>query len=424
MRTQTALLIFAALNVVWGAAFLGYAYRSKTPVIREDAGRLANSGPVSTTTNPTTTTSAVQQAAAPVIRSAPVGSNFAAAVQPVKVLAASPRQFGWQDVTNDSYRQYITNLRAVGCPEKQIRNMIVADVNDLFDKRRLEHAIKTDTQWWKAETYLGVVPMQTMITGNLDQERRDLLEKLLGEGWEDTVKLPSLNASAVNLTGPVLGALPADMWNEVQEICSRSMERHQAAMMARFNVGGQPDSTEMAKLRNQTRVDLAKVLTPDELEEFLLRYSHNSSKLRQEMRGFDLTPDEFRKIFRALDPLEHQMQLDYGGPEALSPKQREQFESQRDRIVREVLSAEKYQQFLLTKDPLYRQAQLTATQYGMNSKAIQPIYELQKAINAKRNQISQNNALSPAQKAQALNSINVEHQQTLQRMLGDMTYRR
>ena len=419
MRLRTALVIFAALNLIWAAAFMGYAFRSRTPVVSEEAPAPVLAAALATNLPPTT------NAARPTVAQRTVVTNAPAAKKATPQLVPSTKQYGWQDVTNAGYRQYIENLRAVGCPEKQVRNIIVADVNDLFDKRRLEYAVKTDVQWWKADTYMGVLPMQPFAAANLDQERRELLEELLGEGWEKEVKLRSLSATTVNLTGPVLGALPADTWNEVQEICARSMERHQAALMARFNQGGgQVESTEMANLRNQTRTDLAKVLTPEELEEFLLRYSHNSSKLRQETRGLDLTPDEFRRIFRALDPIEHQMQLDYGGPEALSAKQREQLDSQRDRIVQEVLAPEKFQQYLLTKDPAYRQAQLTAMQYGMNAKAVQALYQLHKNNETRRNQITQNQTLTPQQKQQALQTINLEQNQTLQRMLGDVTYRR
>ena len=423
MRLRTAFVIFAALNLLWAAAFIGYAFRSRTPGVGDEdaAPILAASRPPSTNLPPASN-------AAPALTAQRSVASITNAPGPKKTaphLVASSKQYGWQDVTNAGYRQYIENLRAVGCPEKQVRNIIISDVNDLFDQRRLEYAIRTDVQWWKADTYMGVLPMQPFAAANLDQERRDLLEQLLGEEWEKGVKLPSFSATTVNLTGPVLGALPANTWNEVQEICARSMERHQAALMARFNQGGaQVESTEMAKLRNQTRTDLAQILTPDELEEFLLRYSHNSSKLRQDTRGLDMTPDEFRKIFRALDPIEHQMQLDYGGPEALSIKQREQFDSQRDRIIQEVLPPEKYQQYLLTKDPAYRQAQLTAMQYGMNARAVQALYQLHKNNETRRSQISQNQTLTPQQKQQALQSINLEQNQTLQRMLGDVTYRR
>jgi hypothetical protein len=287
----------------------------------------------------------------------------------------------------------------------------------------LEQAIKTDSQWWKAETFMGVLPMQNFGGANFDEERRTLLTKLLGEGWDDMVKLPPLNSSAVNLTGPVLGALPPETWNNVQEICARSMDRHQAYQTAHLNGGGAMDNVEMAKMRNQTRTDLLKVLTPEQIEEFLLRFSHNASKLRQDMRGLELTPEEFRKIFRAIDPAEHQVQLEYGGPEALSQKQREQLEAQRDRAVREALTPARYEQYLLTKDPLYKQAQMMSAQYGMNGKAVRPLYELNKSAQAKQTQIAQNPALTQEQRQQAAQAAGLEQQQALHKLLGDATYR-
>ena len=65
--------------------------------------------------------------------------------------------------------------------------------------------------------------MQSFAGGNFDEQRREVLTKVLGEEGADSVKLPSLNSAAVNLTGPVLGALPPETWNSVQEICARSM---------------------------------------------------------------------------------------------------------------------------------------------------------------------------------------------------------
>ncbi|HWN95144.1 MAG TPA: hypothetical protein VNT99_08935 [Methylomirabilota bacterium] len=417
---KTVLVVLIAVNALWAAAFFGYIQRSTTPVIAPSRDL---SAAVATNAN-------APVASAPAVIVVPGTNSMLAAelkTNPAprspKSLASNDKQFGWQDITNESYLDYIARLRSVGCPEKQVRNIVVSDVNELFDKRRLEHAIKTDSQWWRAETFMGILPMQNFAGANFDDERRALLTKLLGENWEDSIRLPSLNRSAVNLTGPVLGALPPDLWNSVQEICARSMDRHQAHINAKMNEGGALDNVEMARLRDLTRQDLAKILTPEQLEEFLLRYSHNSSKLRQDMRGLDLLPDEFRKIFRAIDPMEHQTQMDYGGPEALSQKQREQLDAQRDRAIREALSPQRYTQYLATKDPLYKQAQLTAMQYGMNGKAVHPLYQMQKNMEAKRNEISQNASLTPEQRSQALQSLGVEQQQTLQRMLTDGNYR-
>ncbi|HTD65686.1 MAG TPA: hypothetical protein VK846_04035 [Candidatus Limnocylindria bacterium] len=416
MRVGTVLTILIVVNVLWAAAFFGYVKRSTTPVVSK-GGSVAAPPALS---NSTAAATGPKQGAAPTNSTANIASTPASATN---VLPAAAYQYGWRDVTNEIYTRYITKLRAAGCPEKQVRNIVVSDVNELFDQRRLEHAIKTDSQWWKAETYMGVLPMQNFAGINFDDQRRELLTKILGEEAADSVKLSTLNGSAVNLTGPVLGALPADAWNTVQEICSRSMERHQAYQMARMNEGAAMDNVELAKLRDQTRTELSKMLTTEQIEEFLLRFSHNASKLRQDMRGMDLTPDEFRKIFRATDPLEHQTQVEYGGPEALSQKQRDQLEAQRDRAVRETLSPDRYAQYVGTKDPLYKQAQLMAMQYNMNARAVKALYDMQKSLDAKRTQVTQDAAMTAEQRAQALQSISVEHQQTLQRLLGDPAYR-
>jgi hypothetical protein len=75
------------------------------------------------------------------------------------------------------------------------------------------------------------------------------------------------------------------------------------------------------------------------------------------------------------------------------------------------------------KDPIYKQAQFTAMTYGMNGKAVKPLYEMHKSMEAKRLQISTNKALSEQERNQAIQSLGLEQQQTLQRLLGDVTYR-
>ena len=225
--------------------------------------------------------------------------------------------------------------------------------------------------------------------------------------------------SSVQLTGPVLGSLPPDLHNAVQEICSRSIERTQGAFWARVNDGQQPNPVDMAHLREQTRSDLRKILPPDAMEEFLLRYSHNSEQLRTELFGLNPTPEEFRKVFRSIDSIEHQMQLEYGGVEALSQSQRERYERQRDAAVKESLGAKRYEEYLTTKDPIYRQAQFTARQYGAPDKAIQPIFQMTKLTEEKRRKILTDAALTPEQKSAALNAVNLEQMQSVQKIISD-----
>jgi hypothetical protein len=332
-------------------------------------------------------------------------------------LTLSKKKFTGQDVDSAPYLSYIESLRAVGCPDDKIRQIILADINELFDKKRVKEAVENDTQWWKSETDLLRMNVLQEKGRALEEERHLLIAKLLGPEAAESEKSEALLWSSVQLTGPVLGALPADKHNQVQEICGKSLERQQSAFWSRMNDGQPMNQIEMAKLREQTRADLRTVLAPDEMEEFLLRYSHNAHQLRLELRGLDPTPDEFRKIFRAIDALDHQVQLEYGGVETMSQQQRERYERQRDVAIRETLAPERHQAFLMTKDPLYRQAQMYAMQYNAPPKAVMPLYRMAQVTESKRQQILNNAALTPQQKSEALNAVNIEQQQSIQKII-------
>ena len=51
--------------------------------------------------------------------------------------------FSWEDVESEDYAKYIGNLREISCPESTIRDIIVADVNQLTPKQaaKLRHGI-------------------------------------------------------------------------------------------------------------------------------------------------------------------------------------------------------------------------------------------------------------------------------------------
>jgi hypothetical protein len=179
------------------------------------------------------------------------------------------------------------------------------------------------------------------------------------------------------------------------------------------------NNVELARLREQTRADLRQVLNPAELEEFLLRYSHVAHYLRQELSGFDASPEEFRKIFRAVDSLDHPMQLEFGSVDTMSAQQRARYERQRETAIREALGPGRYQARLLTRDPLYRQAQVFASQQNAPPQALMPIYQLTKATEAKRQKILSDASLTPEQRNQALNAVQLEQVESIQKIVSE-----
>jgi hypothetical protein len=423
MRDKNLLHLLLVLNGALAACFLVYLLLASSSQPKFTTASFAT---LPTVTNRLPTKAAPTESS----------TNVAAALKATNEPAAPPptltitnesvpqpvftqKKFGWQQVESEEYESYLDSLRSVGCPEEKVRYIIMADINELAAHKRLKEAVDHDLQWWRAEPELTIANVLQEKGRKLEAERRALIEKLLGKEALELDKSEMVFWSNVQLTGPVLGSLPTEVHQTVQDICGRSIERTQNAFWARVNDGQSINQVEQAKLREQTRADLRKVLDAAALEEFLLRYSHNAHELRAQLRGFEATPDEFRKIFRAIDPIQHQLQLEYGGLEALSPQQRERYERQRDAAIKEALGPRRYDEYLVTKDPLYRQAQMTAMQYGAPAKAIMPIYEMTKLSEQKRQKILSDGSLTAQQKTDALNTVNQEQLKSMQRIVSD-----
>jgi hypothetical protein len=425
MRDKNLLQVFLVLNVALAACFVVYLFLSSNSQPRVTStsfpsALLKTNAPAKRVAAAATTNQPAPAVA--VVTNTPVEStNQIAAPQPV----FTQRKFGWQQLESaeqsktNEYRTYLESLRAVGCPEDKVRYIIMADIDELFAKKRLKAAVDYDPAWWRTEPEVSVATALQEKGRILEEERRALIEKYLGPDALDSEKGEAMLWSNVQLTGPVLGNLPPEVHNTVQEICGKSIERHQGAFWARINEGQPLNAVEMARLREQTRSDLRKVLNGNEMEEFLLRYSHNAHQLRTELRGFNPTPDEFRKILRATDSMDHQLQQEFGGIETLSQQQRERHLAQRDSAIRESIGPKRYQDYLLVKDPLFRQAQMTAQNYGAPAKAIMPIYQMTKANETRRQQILNNATLTPQQKSEALNAVNQEQMRGVQQIVTD-----
>jgi LysM repeat protein len=323
--------------------------------------------------------------------------------------------FSWREVESPDYPTYVANLRDIGCPEQTIRDIIIADVNVLFSRRRATELITAEQQWWRSEPDTNVVQAAAEKARELEEERRGLLTRLLGTNWEtgDLVSIPRPSRPGVVLDGPVLGALAADTKQAIQNVSLRSQDRMQAYLEAQSRAGKEPDPVELARLRQQTRDDLARLLSPPELEEFLLRYSQNANDLRTqfgELRFFDATPDEFRGVFRATDALDQRIQLLADAKDPSSLEARKALEDQRENAIKVALGPKRYKEYRLLHDPVYRDAVAAAEEAG-TPEAAQAIYEINQAALAEQNRIRGDSNLTDAQKSVELKRLELEQLQ-------------
>ena len=102
---------------------------------------------------------------------------------------ARPAAFDWSQLESVDYRTYIANLRGIGCPEQTIRDIITADVAELYARRRtpLEDALRMGTQ---SERSTWELQLRT-----LQREEPAVLVALLGGTNVTADPVPTLAAS-------------------------------------------------------------------------------------------------------------------------------------------------------------------------------------------------------------------------------------
>jgi LysM repeat protein len=319
--------------------------------------------------------------------------------------------FSWHEVESPDYPTYIANLREIGCPEQTIRDIIIADVNALFSRRRATELLTSEQQWWRSEPDPAVVAAASEKAGALEEERRNLLTSLLGLTWEsgDMVNLPRPTRPGVALDGNVLGALPQETKQALQEISLRSQEKMQAYIEEQLRQGRSINPTELAKFRQQTRQELGKLLAPGQLEEYLLRYSQTAFELRSQLgqlKYFSATPEEFRALFRSADALDQQVSV-ISDDQPNAAQARKALEEQKETAIKTALGPKRYEEYLLLQDPLYREAVASAQQAG-TPEAVRALYQVNLAAAGEQAALGADTNMSSVQRSISLKQLELE----------------
>ena len=325
--------------------------------------------------------------------------------------------FNWSEIESDDYQTFIANLRRIGCPELTIRDIIVADVNQMFAQRRSQEVVTAESEWWKSEPDLNATEAAIKKFADLEKERTDLLTKLLGPNWNINFTQVS-GPGTVALDGPILGKLDPETKLKVEEIAAASGRKSIEYVEAQRAAGKPLEAAAMARIRAEHRAELAKILTPDQLEEYLLRHSANAENLRDQLRGFNATPDEFRAIFRARDAIDNDIQLNYSGDDPATVKMRQDLEKKRDAAVAAALGPDRSALYQATADPLFREAQFLAQQSGATPEKVLPLYQIQVVSAQERARIAADNSMSPSDRATAIRKVTEQEEEARRKILG------
>jgi len=212
----------------------------------------------------------------------------------VVVVTNAPRLFDWRDLESGDYRQYVANLRGIRCPEKTIRDIIVADVNELYRHRFLQEFPATNrVEYWKPGDALANVINEEQVARlqEFGREKRDMIRSLLGNDFPGGVELTSVQAAIF------LERLLDFVAPEKRTAMENLERRYTAKVLAAANSALRGNNESSKAIQEQKDEEELKVLTPGEKFEYDLRRSSDAMYLRIALGDFELSEQEFRRVF-------------------------------------------------------------------------------------------------------------------------------
>ena len=200
--------------------------------------------------------------------------------KPAPVILQGNR-FHWNQVESSDFRQYMANLRSVGCPEETIRDLVVAEINKLYAPKFA--ALMGQAQhydYWKPASKKAREGLAKQLDA-LRAERRELLRTLLGIESDPHEQWANITVDQLVDHGR-FAFLSAEKQKQVQEI------------LAKYDL---TQDSDPKKTREKRREELAQVLSPEELYQFDLRDSNAADSVRSRFGGADLSEAEYKKLF-------------------------------------------------------------------------------------------------------------------------------
>lgn len=339
--------------------------------------------------------------------------------------ATAPNQLQWRSIESDDYATYIENLRAIGCPENTIRDIIIADVNHYFAQRGDRQGRTNDFNWWQSNEQHEELSQRQQVGVAQERERELLLTELLGPDWKTRETEPDpARTSGIYLAGPVLGDLTEQNKRSVYDIASRARSQITDYIETQDFLGQPIDPAQVARLRQAMRTELAQALNPAQMEEFLLRYSETAEEMRRNLAGLNVSPNEFREMFRNRDSLEQELALLGGTANPAAAGRIRTLQNQIEASIRQALGSERYIEYKLNEDPTFQETRAQADKIGATPETMFSIYEINQETRAEEQRIREDVSLSPEQRIEALALTQAEQQKALQGLLGPEGFER
>jgi hypothetical protein len=349
-----------------------------------------------------------------------------AGTPPAEFVEVNP-PFHWSELESPELAVFVANLRAIGCPEPTVRDLVVAEVNDRFAARVRALADPVLGRFWhlmlNPEEFERLVDAKKDELSDMETEREQLFRALLGtsDPNRDLVNAESEAEEAAKRTH-LTDFLPPDKAAALEAIRVAVEARVKAALAETPKETREARTARIAAIRAQGQAEEKALLLPHELEELALRRFANERNAHDRYAAVLLSEDESR----ALAQVEHMSsQLGKEFP-ARSPERAaavaaawEQAETRR----RELLGTERYAAFERSRQPGYDVLARVAERLGLPPERVNQALDLRQQAAAQAAALWTGAAeLDPAARGALVEQLRQESEGALRQTLGDQGF--
>jgi len=354
----------------------------------------------------------------------------AAGARPVKIVKTNiveNHAFRWSQVESEDYRAYIERLRAIGCPEQTIRDLVIADIDKLFAPRlHALHPAARELNYWQSDAKelesSADFQDRERQQRQIDFEKREIVRQLLGI---DLVSERARVRATEDFSGRRLGFLSDDKRSQVRMLVEHYNAEEVTVRQKTWEEGEaltEDDQARLKLLQQQRDATIAKVLTPTELEQYQLAMSPLAYQVRDSLFGMNANEQEYLALYKLNKEFHDKWPTDVPPTD---PQQRNEWEQARAELqaqIKDSLGDSRYAEYRRAQDQDYRELAIAAARYKVPAAVVSEVYGYKQAALEARARVAGNRLIAPDQQANTLQALAAETEATVKGALGEKTY--
>jgi len=325
--------------------------------------------------------------------------------------------FTWSQVESADYRQYIANLRAIGCPEATIKDIILTDVMRLYAQRRGQfYQNGRDFKYWETDEKRHLSESQLAqrekALAQIDKELPAVLRELLGINYEREVNKYFVDAGEEDRR---LAFLPDD--KRAAALALREEFEGERQFAALTNA----DASVFQQITQDREAAFSQLLTADEKAQYDLSMSPTADRLRSQLIGFNPSEEEFKDLFAREEAVDEKYAgADLNDPNVAAAKQAE--EQAALGAFQASLAPDRAAQLARSQSPEYQGLCELTARFDLPPETSAAMLDVEHAAEAEKQQLLADKDLSPDRLADALKAIQAETEKTVRLTLGDQAF--